>query len=78
MRDLLSENIEKVSTREEACHYLELLSEAIPKLCLESGSIADYISAMSGFLEDYNEVESINKEDYQRLCAIIFESLFYA
>ena len=77
MRDLLSDKVDEITSLKEASEYLQELSEAIPSLSIEHHNIAAHISAISGFLEDFNESADMKPKDFKRLCTIVFESLFY-
>ncbi len=77
MSDAWQNRADNVSTLRDAIAFLEDLStETTDRRNLYPESL-EFISAMSGFLEDFNEANDMSPAELRRLCIVVNESLHY-
>lgn len=76
-RNELSDRLDRISSRRQAILFLDDLIESLAMLTIENADSDRLLSAVSGFLMDFNEASEMSGDEYRRLCAILFESLFY-
>ena len=76
-RNEFSERADTITSVKDASEYLEELAGVIGKMNVEHVDVVNYVSAMSGFIEDFIDSGKMSDREVQRLCTIIFETLFY-
>lgn len=73
----LEQQLRSISSLADAVAFLEEFCSQFHLLRSEHRATQDYLSAVSGFLNDYEGSSGLNKQALVSLCEILFESSFY-
>jgi hypothetical protein len=76
-RFVFRERAANVNSLEEAILLIEDISVNLNDATVEYQEAFDYISALSGFLVDYEYNKNMDVQALRHLCTIVFESLYY-
>lgn len=76
-RDDFSNEIDQIANLDDAIKFLETLSRTLSQIAIENDDTERFVSAMSGFLEEFDDSTAMDRQELRRLCAIVLESLFY-
>lgn len=75
--DPFQDQADGVASLQDAMEFLEAIAQGTTSRLIAYPEALTFISAISGFLEDFNEAEDMTPAELRRLCIVVYESLFY-